>query len=366
MQQSAGRRWWKFLAVAVALCIVVVLTLRLAQPTLARIIMSRVLDSTLGTNQIDRLPDGLHVGLCGAGGPLADSRRSGPCVAVIAGKRLFVVDVGSNSARVLGLMGLRHGDVEAVFLTHFHSDHIDGLGELATLRWAGGTRTRPLPVHGPEPVSTVVAGLNQAYTPDHGFRVTHHGAAVVPPSGAGLIARPHPLPEDGQLTLVFQENDLEVSMFAVDHGPVKPAVGYLFRYRGRSAAISGDTSKSDNLIRMAKGAELLLHDALDPELVGLIRASAVKSNNASLAKITEDVLNYHATPEEAASTAQAVGARHLLLYHLVPPLPLSGLESIFRQGMAANYPGEITLGVDGILFSLPTGSEAIEQIAPGL
>ena len=100
---------------------------------------------------IAELPDGLHVALCGAGGPMPSANRSGPCVAVVAGRTLFVVDAGTNGARNLqGVIGWGPGRVAAVFLTHYHSDHIDGLGELGLLRWVGGSHRDPLPLYGPE------------------------------------------------------------------------------------------------------------------------------------------------------------------------------------------------------------------------
>src|SRR5690606_16961521 len=101
-------------------------------------LMERGLEARLAADRVAELGDGLHLALCGAGGPLPAPKASGPCVAVVAGQRLFIVDVGTDSPRNLGRMGYQVGDVERVFLTHFHSDHIDGLGELATLRWAGG------------------------------------------------------------------------------------------------------------------------------------------------------------------------------------------------------------------------------------
>ncbi len=81
------------------------------------------------------LPDGLHVGICGAGSPFPDDRRAGPCTTVVAGKRLFVFDAGSGSPRNIGKLGFVHRRIEAIFLTHFHSDHVDGLGELMLQRW---------------------------------------------------------------------------------------------------------------------------------------------------------------------------------------------------------------------------------------
>src|ERR1700753_1811737 len=84
------------------------------------------------------LPDGLHVGLCGSGSPMPDPTRAGPCTVILAGQRLFVIDAGSGGTKNLALMNLPPARVEAVFLTHFHSDHIDGLGELMLQRWGGG------------------------------------------------------------------------------------------------------------------------------------------------------------------------------------------------------------------------------------
>ena len=122
------------------------------------VLMQKGLESRFGSDLMNDLEEGLHLALCGAGGPLPAPNASGPCVAVIAGERLFVVDTGTDGLRNLGRMGLQAGRIEAVFLTHFHSDHIDGLGEMATIRWVGAANTTPLPVYGPTGVSMVVEG----------------------------------------------------------------------------------------------------------------------------------------------------------------------------------------------------------------
>src|SRR5690606_14392907 len=113
-------------------------------------IMARGAESAMTSDVTAAFDDGLHVALCGAGGPLPDPKRSGPCVAVVAGKQLFVVDAGTNGLRNLLRMRYPPGNIEAVLLTHFHSDHIDGLGEMATIRWVNGANTQPLPVIGPQ------------------------------------------------------------------------------------------------------------------------------------------------------------------------------------------------------------------------
>src|SRR6195952_4364569 len=117
-----------------------------------------------GVDTIRDMPDGLHVALCGTGAPLPDPRRAGPCNVVIAGKHIFVVDSGEGAAKHISLMGIPNGRIEAVFLTHFHSDHIDGLGPMMLLRWTGFGATSRLPIYGPPGVDKVVNGFDAAYT----------------------------------------------------------------------------------------------------------------------------------------------------------------------------------------------------------
>jgi ribonuclease Z len=327
---------------------------------LALRLMERVVARNLASNLLDELPPGLHVGLCGAGSPLPDAERSGPCVAVVAGRRLFVVDSGSGASRNLSRMRLPPARTEAIFLTHFHSDHIDGLGELLMQRWAGGGHASPAPVHGPDGVGRVVAGFNEAYAQDFTYRVAHHGADVVRPSGAGGVAVPFTAPADGEGRVVFEADGLVVTAFRVDHTPVDPAVGYRFDYGGRSVLISGDTAKSANLARFAKGVDLLVHEALSPRLVDVLTRGAAAAGSANIEKITVDIVDYHATPVDAAEIARDAGAGHLLLYHIVPPLPVAPLAVVFLDGVDAVYDGPVTVGRDGVFFSMPKDSRDIE------
>lgn len=314
----------------------------------------------MSTDAVGQLADGLHLAVCGAGAPLAAQDRSGPCLAVIAGRRVFVVDAGTGGARNLQLMGLPVNRIEAVFLTHFHSDHIDGLGELAMLRWTGGSHHEPLPVFGPQGVETVAAGFNQAYSLDAGYRTAHHGPDVAPPAGTGVVARPFDAPGPGHDRVLLDGDGLRVSTFAVNHAPVAPAVGYLFQYGGRSLLISGDTTASDEVVRAARGVDLLVHEALAPHLVAILNRAADTAGRLNLARITADILDYHASPAEAAEVASRSGARHLLLYHIVPPLALPGLEKAFLQGVSQAYDGPVTLSRDGTFVTLPSDTRAIE------
>lgn len=327
-------------------------------------LMERQVKANLMADPVGDLPDGLHVLVCGAGGPLPSTNRSPACLLVIAGRKVMLFDVGSGSAKGMALNGFPPPLIERVFLTHFHSDHIDGLGEVATLRWAGGDWQTPLPVHGPHGVAEVVSGFNLAYRRDQGYREVHHGPSVTPPNAAGTSAEAFDLPAEGEAPVVFEEGDLRVRAFAVDHAPVVPAIGYRIDYKDRSIVISGDTSKSDNLIAMSKGVDLMLHEALSKKLVGVMNEAASEAGNETMAKITADILDYHTSPVEAAESAAAAGVDALVIYHVVPPLPIAPLEGIFADGMADAYDGPIEISVDGTFISLPAGSDEIEIESP--
>ena len=324
---------------------------------------TNVLERNLGRNMLDELSDGLHVALCGAGAPLPDISRNGPCTAVIAGDRVFIVDIGSGAARNMGPMQLPIGQIGGIFLTHFHSDHIDGLGELMMLRWVQGNHTDPVPVYGPTGVTRVVEGFNAAYRLDAGYRVAHHGTEIVPPSGTGGAPKPFRVTGLNSAEVIYDEAGLKVTAFAVDHSPIHPAVGYRFDYKGRSAVISGDTVKHPNLIRQSKGIDLLVHESLNAEWVGKMKETAERRGLTAAAKIFHDILDYHTTPVEAAEIADEADVGALVLSHVVPIVPIDYLQAYYLKGTRDAYKGPITLGKDGMLFSMPTNSDAIIESA---
>jgi ribonuclease Z len=187
----------------------------------------------------------------------------------------------------------------------------------------------------------------------------HHGPEVVPPSGAGGVARPFSFQPGQDHAVIIDENGLKVTAFLVDHGPVKPAVGYRFDYKGRSVVISGDTSPTQSVRSQAKGADLLVHEALQPAMVQVLRDLYEKRGRTNTAKILHDIQNYHTSPEDAARIAREAGVKHLLLYHILPPLPVSILKAAFLGEAKKIYTGPITIGEDGMLFSLPAENKKI-------
>lgn len=330
--------------------------IKIFQPQLGTMLLTKVASERAGRDATIGLPDGLHVILCGTGSPLPDPTRAGPCTMIIAGAHIFVVDAGEGSARNLILMGLPIGRIERLFLTHFHSDHIDGMGPML-LRWSGKPNTAPLPVAGPSGVETVVAGFNAAYSLDNGYRTKHHGPAIMPPAGAGAVAIPFAIASAP--LIVLAENGIKVTAFPVNHGPVSPAVGYRFDYKGRSVVLSGDTSQSPALIGAAKGADLLVDEALQPALVRRLTTALVAKGITNTAQITRDILNYHSSPQDAATAAKAAGVRQLVLNHIVPPMPFKFAYPAFLGDAPQHFGGPITVGEDGMIFTLPAGGTAI-------
>ena len=324
-------------------------------------LLPNAVTNVMESDKISDLGDGMHIVLCGAGGPMPSSTRSGPCVAVIANEKMFVVDAGAGGARNLSRMRLNTGSIDGVFLTHFHSDHIDGLGQLAMMRWVTGTHTKPLPVFGPTGVTSVVEGFNLAYGKDAIYRNAHHGDSVAALTGKGMSPVSFEVPKNGTKLTVYEKDGLKVEMFSVNHEPIHPAVGYLFTYKGRTALISGDTTKNENVELFSKNIDLLIHEALSPELLTIMSESAGIAGNASGSKIFYDVLDYHTSPVEVAEIARDAKAKHLLYYHIVPPLDIPGLKTIWLMGVDEVYT-DYTVGEDGTLFSLPENSEEIIEI----
>ena len=322
-------------------------------------LMARAYDRALNGDPLAALPDGLHVGLCGSGSPMPDPTRAGPCTLVVAGRQLFVVDIGEGSAKTLALMNLPPARVSGLLITHFHSDHIADLGELMLQHWAGGAARSPLPVYGPSGVDQVVRGFEEAYALDEGYRIAHHGPKVVPPSGFGGAPHPFAIDPAGSNVTVIDEPDLKVVAFPVDHGPVRPAVGYLFLYKGRRVVVSGDTSPSPRLEAAAQGADVLVHEALAPNLVAAQRNAALAHGRGNLAAILHDILSYHTTPEQAAAIAQRAHVRYLLFTHIIPPMPMDALDGPFLGRSRQIFHGPLRVGHDGDFLTLPAGTREI-------
>lgn len=291
---------------------------------------------------------GLRVFMCGTSSPLPAPNRAQACVAVMADDRLYIIDAGAGSAVIASLGGLPFENLRGLLLTHFHSDHIAAVGDFNLMSWVAG-RPRPLTVIGPAGVERVVSGLNELYALDRGYRVAHHGADFIPPELHELTARTI---EPG---VVLEDSGLIVTAFAVDHSPVKPAVGYRFDYGGRSVAITGDTIVTAGLTEAARGADLLLSDAISLPIIQALESELRAAGRPRPAKIMHDIQDYHASTSSLAEVAERAGVRQLALYHLVPAPRNLLMEKIFLRDL----PEGTVLTEDGMIFDLPGGTTEV-------
>jgi ribonuclease Z len=306
----------------------------------------------------------LRVVVCGTASPIPNAERAGPCAAVIADGKIWMVDVGGGGWRNLILWHLPGDHLTAVLLTHFHSDHIEDLGEVNVESWVAG-RPEALPVYGGPGVADVVDGFLAAYAHDTSYRVAHHGAEMLPPDREKMI--PHvieaaagvPLHE-GQTAVALDQDGMKITAIGVNHAPVSPAYAYRFDYAGRSVVISGDTKASPAFATAVAGVDVMVHEAQADELLRQAQGIMTARGIPRLAKLLGDIQSYHTTPEQAARIANQAGAKLLVLTHLTPPLPGFLAEPVFMSAVERERASGSLLGHDGLMVSLPPGSDAVD------
>ena len=297
------------------------------------------------------LRDGkLHIFLLGSGGPFNNEKRVASSIAVIADGEFFLFDVGPGTYRNADLMRLPVVQLTGIFLTHFHSDHIGDLGEVNIMSWASG-RSKPLEVYGPKGVDKVVNGFRMAYEFDTGYRIAHHGVEIVPPEAGVPISKTIVIQDPNQRELCFDRNGLKIYAFEVDHTPVNPAVGYRIEYKGLIVVITGDTIKTENLVKHCFNADILFSEAISSDLLNNMVA-LVEKINPRVAKILTDIQNYHMNPVSAAKLAKEAQVKQLVFIHITPPLLNKNVEDIYLKGVSDVFDGEVTLGEDRMKFSL--------------
>ena len=181
-----------------------------------------------------------------AGGPTTHPQRLGISTLVLAGPEKLLFDCGRSVTTGMARLAINPADVTNLFLTHLHSDHIVSLPELYLFPWASQGRSRPLRVWGPDGTRSMVRHLQDAFSFD--VHVRRDVDEKFPAEGIKVTAT------DVREGLVYEANGVTVTAFFVDHGPIKPALGYRVDYRGRSVAMSGDTKPSDNLIKFSQAS----------------------------------------------------------------------------------------------------------------
>lgn len=315
------------------------------------------------TNTAPLADDALRVAVCGSSAPLPSATRAKSCVAVFAGGKFYVVDAGPESVENLVLWGIPLSSIGGVLLTHFHSDHIGDLGELNLQTWAAG-RPAPLAVYGGPGVEEVVDGFNRAYQLDQGYRTAHHGEDIMPSATHPMVAHTveldgPPTPKKNRTGLVFDDGALRITAIEVDHAPIAPAYAYRFDYKGRSAVITGDLKYHPPLAKAAKGADVLVSEAIATSMTRVLGSAAHDAGREQTATIMHDIEDYHITPEEAAKIANDAGVKLLVYYHLLPAPDGFLPRRLFSQGVDEARRGDWTIADDGSLYTLPIGSNEV-------
>ena len=265
--------------------------------------------------------------LLGTGYPRPDPAHAGPATAVIVAGKVFLVDAGRGVTLRWSATEIPLKALYAVFLTHLHSDHIAGLPDLFNTSWIFG-RYEPLRLYGPAGTREMADAMLAFFAVDIPIRrdlTEKH-------PGAGATVETHVVDEG----LAYEDDDVSVTAFRVDHGPVKDAFGYRFEASGRTIVISGDTRPNDNLVRHAKGADVLVQEAYLPEHFDRVDTPEVAARLKS----------YHTSAEEAGQLAQAAGVKLLVLTHLIP----AGAEATFLERARRYFKGKIVVGRDLMRF----------------
>jgi ribonuclease Z len=280
------------------------------------------------------------VTLLGTGAPPPLPERLGPSTLVEAGKEKLLFDAGRGATIRLTQISVPIGEINALFLTHFHSDHTSGIPDLWLTGWIGryyGNRQRPFRIIGPKGTVSLMQNLERAYADDIRIRLADEKNPI-----EGVEIAPSEYTSDG---VVYENNGVKVTAFEVDHGDlIKPAYGYRVDYDGRSAIISGDTRYSANLEKYAQGATLVIHEV-----------AIANQEYYDKTPIVKYVMAHHITPEEAGSLFARLQPKLAAYTHLVllgsPAYPTPKVADIERK-TREKYSGPLALGTDLMAFDI--------------
>ncbi|MES2120449.1 MAG: MBL fold metallo-hydrolase [Pseudomonadota bacterium] len=284
----------------------------------------------LAASRLNAAPAADRVVLLGTkGGPSPSATRAEASVLIVAGGRPYLVDCPNGVAGQLARAGVRLTELGQIFITHDHSDHVIDASTLAVLAWDSGLDHR-LTFHGPPPLGSIIDNGLAASRFDVEARRREEGRPVLRP----LIQ----VQEQRAGGLVFRDQRVRVTAALVDHYTVKPALAYRFDTATRSIVISGDTTYSENLVRLAQGADLLIHEAMYLPAIGQL-----VGENAP--RLREHLLRSHSTTEQVGLVAARAGVKKLVLSHLVPGFPTI-TDEMWLDGVRKHFHGQAVVGRD--------------------
>jgi ribonuclease Z len=264
----------------------------------------------------------------GSGSPIPDADRAGPSGLIEGGGARILIDCGRGVLMRLAATGLMVAQLDAVVLTHLHSDHTTDFNDVLTTWWVlPMTGGRALQVVGPPGTARFVDATIAALAADIGYRIEHHDDITEPPrcEVTELL--------DGEITI----GGLRVVTAVVDHGVVRPAIGYRFEDAadgGGAVVWAGDTLPAPGLDRLCAGAAVYVQTVVRRSMVEAVPVQRFR-----------DILDYHSDLPAAGRTAATGGVRTLVLNHPVPAPP-PGTEAEWVAEAAEHFDGEIVLAND--------------------
>ena len=278
------------------------------------------------------------VTITGTGMPVPSPDRAGPGVLVRADGVALQFDAGRATSMRLASCGVSPVDLDAVFITHHHSDHVSGLEDLVMSRWIMDRldEASPLPILAPAgPATDFLERMLDHWEHDLEVRSAHTCRGTRP----GLEIRPFEI--DESLTEVWSQGEVRVIAGPVCHEPVFPAVGYRIETPAGTMAISGDTLVCPKMATLAVGADVLVYEAMRFEL---IRARP---------DYLHFVLDYHADTLLIGAQAQELGIPTLMLTHLIPePITEDDRQGFVDDVRRGGYTGEVIVANDLDTFTL--------------
>ncbi len=278
-------------------------------------------------------PNRLRLTLLGtAGGPTPKVTRAAPAQVFLYDETAFVVDCGNGVARQLRLANVPLRSIRHVLLTHHHSDHNADYGNLLLLAWAADLAT-PVDTWGPPPLKKMTSLFLDLNETDIRVRMADEGRPALAP-----LIRPHEIAEDG---LVLRDRDLRVTCAHVHHPLVARALAYRFDTPGRSMVISGDTSPSDRLVRLAKDADVLVHEVIYGPAI-----DQIASGSPNPAALRRHLLDSHTPVEDAGRIAAEANVRTLVLSHFGPGETTAVTDAAWLEAARRHFKGEVIVGRD--------------------
>jgi ribonuclease BN (tRNA processing enzyme) len=266
------------------------------------------------------------------GGPRPRKASSGSAQVIVCNDAAYVVDCGDGVARQLVLAGIPLTTLRHVFITHQHSDHNADYGNLIWLAWAAGLRTR-VDAWGPPPLGRMTTLFLEMNAYDIDTRIANEGRVPLAP-----LMHVH---EIGEAGVVMSDGHVKVTAALVDHPPVVPSLGYRFDAADRSIVISGDTARSDAVVKLARGADVLVHSAMYPPAIDRLVARV-----PAAATLKASILAHQTSAEDAGRVAQAAGVRTLVLSHLVPPDDPEVTDRMWIDAAQSQFRGTVIVGRD--------------------